>query len=86
MATTKDGWDALEVMGFHPVPLGDSGSPTPGRIADRLSDIVERLSSAIEARSWMEAISVRDEGRLLLLALDAWDAEIRDPSPVPEGQ
>ena len=47
--TTREGRAAMEDCGFDPVPLEDSGAPTPGRIADRLCDLAGNLEDAVEA-------------------------------------
>jgi hypothetical protein len=38
--TTDQGKAAMQKFGFEAVPLDDPGAPTPGRIAERLGDII----------------------------------------------
>jgi hypothetical protein len=69
--TTEQGAAALDEFGFCLVELDRPGAPTPGRIADRIHDIVAKLS---DARSPGCAVAAVAELRRLNLALDAYDA------------
>lgn len=71
--TTRDGEAAMREYGFDPVRLDKIGAPTPGRVADRLSDLVGSLEDAIKDGNRATAMKqVRGLNRLRL-ALDAWD-------------
>lgn len=70
---TRDGEAAMREFGFAPVRLDKIGAPTPGRVADRLSDLVGSLKDAIKEGNRAAAMKqVRGLGRLQQ-ALDAWD-------------
>lgn len=70
---TRDGEAAMREFGFAPVRLDKIGAPTPGRIADRLSDLVGSLKDAIKDGNRAAAMKqVRGLGRLQH-ALDTWD-------------
>lgn len=64
---------ALQEFGFRCVPTTAPGSPTPGRIADRIHDIKASLEDAIEARSWERCTAATVELRRLLFTLDCYD-------------
>lgn len=73
--TTEQGAAAMEEFGFRPVGLGEVGAPTPGRIADRLSDIQGALEDALRDHDTPALVAaIRELGRLRL-ALDAWDID-----------
>lgn len=74
--TTEQGAAAMKEFGFSPVALNEVGAPTPGRIADRIADVVVLIDEAAKARSWNGVVRARAELSRLLLALDAWDAVI----------
>lgn len=71
--TTRDGEAAMREFGFAPVRPDMIGAPTPGRVADRLSDLVGSLEEAIRDEKRAATMKqVRGLNRLVL-ALDAWD-------------
>jgi hypothetical protein len=64
---------AMGEFGFDVVDLDKPGAPTPGRIADRLSDISGSLDKALAAGSLPAVVEAAAELRRLLRALDAYD-------------
>ena len=71
--TTRDGEAAMREFGFAPVRPDKIGAPTPGRVADRLSDLLGSVEDAIKEGNRAAAMKhVRGLNRLRL-ALDAWD-------------
>lgn len=72
---TEQGAAALAEFGFDPVPLEQPGAPTPGRIADRLSDIEGHLTEAYTCMDAEALVAGIRELSRLRLALDAWDAD-----------
>jgi len=73
---TDCGAAAMEEFGFKVVSLGRPGSPTPGRIADRLADILIDLDIAIERGDLGMICEAMNTAKRLRTALDRWDCEI----------
>ena len=69
---TRDGEAAMREFGFAPVRLDKIGAPTPGRVADRLSDLVGSLKDAIKEGNRAAVMKQVSGLNRLRLALDAW--------------
>lgn len=72
--TSPEGEAAMEEFGFAAVPLDRPGAPRPGRVADRLCDLVAELEQATEVGDLGGIIEGIAAVRRLVLALDAWDS------------
>ena len=69
---TRGSYAAMEEFDFAPVPLAERSAPRPGRVADRLSDLVAELEHATEVGDLGRIIEGVASVRRLVLALDAW--------------
>jgi hypothetical protein len=74
LGTTLDGETHMRAMGFDPVDLTQPMAPHPRRVSDRLSDIFHDLEAASEAKDWNAVRRSLANIRVLMGALDAWDA------------
>jgi hypothetical protein len=68
---------AFDEFGFEAVELDQPGAPTPGRIADRISDVVGSLEEAVCLKSWKKVLRATAELRRLRFALDVYDGEMQ---------
>jgi hypothetical protein len=78
MGATRPAKKAMEEFGFKAVNLDEPGAPTPGRIADRLSDIHSLLVEGIQQGEADKIAEATIQLATLLLALDGYDAEMLD--------
>lgn len=71
---TVVGWIAMQECGFDLVELHQVGAPTPGRIADRLHDVIDKIEDDVLSLDAEVVENALSSLRCLLLALDTWDA------------
>ena len=70
--TSVEGLLALEENGFSLSPFSETGWPTPGRVGDRISDIVSDLRSAVENSDIASLTAAICELDKLRMALDCY--------------
>ena len=77
MVMSKEWREALVAEGFDEIPA------YPGRVADRLSDLLAELDRAIAAQDWTQVVDFRARAERLRTALDAASFEsLRDEYPL----